>query len=854
MANKFRATLIENSIPSFIKAEYPNFVEFIKLYYSQQDEQGEAYEFIANILNYSDINLTTLEYLENFTKTYLNSMADALTPGIDKRNLIENIKQLYESAGSEKSIKFLFKLLFNEDVRLFYPTNDILRVSDGKWDRDFVIKISNNRGDEVIRGLEGTEILGQTSGARGLIEKITLYTASNGFLVAECSLSSVSPVNDFSEFVVGETVTGITIDGKTIIEEHVYSIISDVEITQKGLYNQQGDSIDINSEIGVDGFVVIDKVEPGGIEGFEIIKPGLGYAVNEIILFNSPSGRGAKASILTVGANGEILTIRIIDEGYDYKEMPSYTIYTVAGSGAILYPVSSSIGKIKSVEINNFGVNYLSSETAGFPYTFPLQFSFDATKTSFFKNAFIYNDAWNDIFYKIGETVVGENSGARGIVRRLSPTTGMMAYSLSGTTDYTYTGNWNGTGWATVSRVHADDYDWTIWFRTPAVIPNHISLLGPQDANGVLTLRLGTTGLAILKSSGAVNLLSVTRFLPNTDYKIRVVGDQTSISLYVNDVLDNSGNLLETFVIGDQVIFGGNKTNQSWQGRIYRIQFRNTDEIVVNDWIFTSYENSNQKYIYDILDDDHAVLSAAYIATPFFTVLDNDFAVKPDLNSIPFIEGESFLGGTSGAIGYKIYKTFETIGSIVTGSISRYSGSYSNTDGWVSGNRYLQDSYYYQDFSYAISTIKDKDEWIGPLKDIIHPAGTVVFGYGLRGGVINSYSYGGWVYNLLLNDTEICKYDWKHHLINTNEWANYGNTQIRHYADYKIYDLAFIDVTLYEEEAPSGVIDDYTLNTIRRTEKSFGSKIRYTFPDLGQSLFIDGVNNLLIDTTNTLLL
>lgn len=854
MANKFKATLIENSIPSFIKAEYPYFVEFIKLYYTQQDEQGEAYEFIANLLNYSDVNLTTLEYLENFTKTYLNSMSSALVDGIDKRNLIENIKQLYESSGSEKSIKFLFKLLFNEDVRLFYPTNDILRVSDGKWARDYVIKISNNRGDEVIKGLEGTELLGSASGARGLVEYVTLYTTSNGFLVAECSLSSISPVNDFSEFEVGEIVTGTTLDGKTLISEHVYSIIADVDITQKGLYNQQGDAIDITSEIGVDGFVVIDKVEPGSIEGMEIIKPGLDYAVNDIILFNSSSGRGAKASVATIGSSGEILSIRIIDNGYDYKEMPSYSITTVAGTGAILYPVSSSIGKIKSVEINNFGVNYLASETPGFPYTFPIQFSFDATTTSFYKNAFIYDDAWNDIFYKINETIIGVTSGARGLVRRLSTTTGMMAYSLVGTSDYDYTGNWNGLGVATSPIIHANDYDWTIWFRTPAVIPNYISLLGPQDVSGVLTLRLGTTGLTVLKSSGVVNLNSITIFAPDTDYKIRVVGNQTNISLYVNDVLDNSGNLVETFVTGDQVIFGGNKTSQFWQGKIYRIQYRNTDEVVVNDWVVSSYENSNQKYIYDILSGANASLSSNYTYNPFFTVLDNGFSENPDLNPIAFKTGETFFGETSGGYGYKIYKEFETLGTIIPGAISRYSGSYSNTDGWVSGNRYLQDSYYYQDFSYAISTVKEKEEWIGPLKDIIHPAGTIVFGYGLRGSVINSYSYGGWLYNILLNETEIYKHKWEHHRTNINSWSNYGNTQIRHYADYKIYQLGYIDETRYPEDAPEGIIDGYTLNTLRRTEKSFGSKIRYTFPDLGQSLFIDGVNNLLIDTTNTLLL
>lgn len=655
MANKSRAVLIEESIPQFIRNEYPKFAEFITLYYSQQDEYGESYEFIANILDYMDVNRTSLDYLENFAGTYLSTFPRDIVPNINKRNLISNIKQFYQSLGSEASIKFLFKILFNEDVGLYYPGNDVLRVSDGKWQNEYIIKISNNRADDLIIGLVGTEIVGQISGARGLVESVTIYDASNGFHIAECALSRISPINDYNEFITGETVTGVTLDEITSISETVYSIITGVDIIENGLYNIPGDIITVDSEIGVDGFLAVSDVESGSINSIEIIKAGIGYSVNEIIYFISSSGQGAKAVIETVGGSGQITSIRMVSPGYSYKEMPQYIINTVSGSGAILYLVSDTIGKIKTVNISNFGVNYLATESEGFPYNFPIQFSFDQTSTNFYSTAFIYNDSWNSVNYKINEVIIGQTSGARAEIKRLNINTGILGYSLLSTDDIT------------------------------------------------------------------------------------------------------------------------------------------------------------------------------------------------------FEEGEEIVGQTTAASGFRIYKLFGTIGSIETGSIGNYQGYYRNTDGYISGDKYIQDSYYYQAFSYAITTLKEKEEWIEPIKDLIHPAGTISFGFGVRSSAIVSYSEGGWI-SPRLNTVEFYKFNWGLHLEDTLTFAEFGNTQIASFIDYPMYQIADIQTEDYEIEYPAGTIDNEYINMLRKTNICFGSSIHYVYPDTDQHMLIDSINALLIDSSNTLLI
>ena len=60
---------------------------------------------------------------------------------------------------------------------------------------------------------------------------------------------------------------------------------------------------------------------------------------------------------------------------------------------------------------------------------------------------------------------------------------------------------------------------------------------------------------------------------------------------------------------------------------------------------------------------------------------------------------------------------------------SPIAGYYQGNKGQLSSNMYLQDSYYYQEYSYAVKTQKDIDDYGSIIKEIIHPAGFELFGY-----------------------------------------------------------------------------------------------------------------------------
>lgn len=66
--------------------------------------------------------------------------------------------------------------------------------------------------------------------------------------------------------------------------------------------------------------------------------------------------------------------------------------------------------------------------------------------------------------------------------------------------------------------------------------------------------------------------------------------------------------------------------------------------------------------------------------------------------------------------------------STVGGFIKPVKGYYEGTKGHLSSNMYLQDSFFYQDYSYAIRTGQDITAYGDLVKNVLHPAGFALFG------------------------------------------------------------------------------------------------------------------------------
>ena len=97
-------------------------------------------ENINQLLDYTDINDTLDDFFENFRNTFLNTIPTNLTSNLNKRNFVKNVLQLYQRKGNKKGHEIFFRALLGETPSLTYPRDQLLKVSDGDFNKDITLK------------------------------------------------------------------------------------------------------------------------------------------------------------------------------------------------------------------------------------------------------------------------------------------------------------------------------------------------------------------------------------------------------------------------------------------------------------------------------------------------------------------------------------------------------------------------------------------------------------------------------------------------------------------------------------------------------------------------------------------
>ena len=59
--------------------------------------------------------------------------------------ILRTIRQLYQSKGNEQALKYLIKALKGVDVDIRYPWEQVLKLSDGKWKRQYCITVRSDK-------------------------------------------------------------------------------------------------------------------------------------------------------------------------------------------------------------------------------------------------------------------------------------------------------------------------------------------------------------------------------------------------------------------------------------------------------------------------------------------------------------------------------------------------------------------------------------------------------------------------------------------------------------------------------------------------------------------------------------
>ena len=350
---------------------------------------------IQDLTNFRDPDKVISNFLSNFRDEFLKTIPETLANGLDKRNLIKNIKSMYRLKGTQAGHELFFRILFNQVSETFYPRTQMLRVSDGQWDTQKVLRAVATTGDTT--NLVGREITGMTTNATAIIESIKKFVIANKE-VSEFVLNTNSMTGTFQ---IGEEITGTASDTDDFfIKANITGIPGTKTITNDGNLYATGDFLNVSGG-GVGADIAISAIGSGSVSEIVIDNPGTGYSVGDKLVFDNTGTEGVNAegfvSVVNGGIAGEdgtgaehilmedetgrgdqysgskivmegatnsdlndITDIFLINNGSGYNLPPKVTI-TSSGTNANILAHGTDIGRVIGLKTNELGEGYQNS-------------------------------------------------------------------------------------------------------------------------------------------------------------------------------------------------------------------------------------------------------------------------------------------------------------------------------------------------------------------------------------------------------------------------------------------------------------------------------------------------------------
>ena len=204
--------IVNKRFPEFAKS-YTKFREFMLAYFSWLEQEGNPIEYANTFLANTDSTNEAARYWDKI-------LADLgwnveLGKHIEKRVFVLFIRDYYLSRGTRKSLEFLFRLLYAEDVAVHYPRDDMLTLDNTRYESVQMMVVSDINDNNTFRklnraasefGLVGT---GVNSNAKMIVDSIV---RSRGQMILTISTTD--------EFDPGESIrlemTGLSVIVKNI--------------------------------------------------------------------------------------------------------------------------------------------------------------------------------------------------------------------------------------------------------------------------------------------------------------------------------------------------------------------------------------------------------------------------------------------------------------------------------------------------------------------------------------------------------------------------------------------------------------------------------------------------------------
>lgn len=327
---KFIAHQIQHQFPAIYREDGPELVEFVRSYYdflekditgyyltgytfnidsdksffsTRYNTYGEALQRLQVLqtnTDYKDLKVTSVtpqttfhnrrlfEYgdidntLESMLQFYKNKYLDNL-PFDDSnvRFIVKHILDFYRRKGSREGIELFFRMFYSENVSVYYPSQNILKPSASVWKSSLYVELFPVNV-EILRNVKRLSVYGSVSGATAVIDRVT-YTIVGNTFVPVVYLSNVK-----GNFTAFDNLINNSISIGTVRGSLDQVLISDSDLRTGTSNNSIGDIINITSDTGYAAQARVSEVsnDISGEISFVINDGGFGYTVTntDIIL------------------------------------------------------------------------------------------------------------------------------------------------------------------------------------------------------------------------------------------------------------------------------------------------------------------------------------------------------------------------------------------------------------------------------------------------------------------------------------------------------------------------------------------------------------------------------------------
>ena len=301
------------------------------------------------ILDYSDIDRTSDEFLSYFQKDFMPSLDYSVEA--DKRLIIKHVKELYQRKGTKESLEFLMRVLYKDDAEVRFPIDNTIHVSDSSYSQGRFIQISVTSGqpDSYGKVQQRDPVTGNLV-AEAVIENVYFDPTS------EINYKLEITENHFGTFTVGASVDCIDRDDDTVVTGTIRGVIQGPIGTESSVYlshDTSGDDVILYED---DSGVLLEGGSLGSL-----------YSLNDTINFVSAKSDDATKALSQVDGlvNGSVSEVYIetAGSGYSDGDLIIFDDNGTNGSGAL--GVVQNIGENILLENGTEWGHFTFTATAG---------------------------------------------------------------------------------------------------------------------------------------------------------------------------------------------------------------------------------------------------------------------------------------------------------------------------------------------------------------------------------------------------------------------------------------------------------------------------------------------------------